>query len=118
MNKLLKILHLWDGLWSVPAAFIAFLTFEDIGRIMFGAGFGSYDPAVFQAALIAAVVMIFTNTAVQLALKFNFPALWESYHTSFAATLDQLSAAQKVLLTVFMYCFFFALFVLLFIKVC
>lgn len=117
MNKLIKLLRLWDGLWSVPAAFITFLMFEDLGRILFGAGLGAYDPAVFQAALIAAVVMIFTNTAVQLALKFNFPALWESYHTSFAETFHELSATQKVVLTVFMYCFFFALFVLLFIKV-
>lgn len=117
MTRLAKLLRLWDGLWSVPAAFIAFITFEDLGRILFGAGFGSYDPAVFQAALIAAVVMIFTNTAVQLALKFNFPALWESYHTSFAETFHELSAARKVLLTIFMYCFFFSLFVLLFIKV-
>ncbi len=117
MNKIIKLLRLWDGLWSVPAAFITFLMFEDLGRILFGAGFGSYDPAVFQAALIAAVVMIFTNTAVQLALKFNFPALWESYHTSFSETFHVLSATQKVMLTVFMYCFFFALFVLLFIKV-
>src|SRR3954465_3757234 len=106
MNKLSKLLTLWDGFWSVPLSFTAFLAFEDLGRIVFGAGFGSYDPSVFQAALIAAVIMIFTNTIVQLALKFNFPALWRSYHTSFADTFLDLSALQKTLLTVFMYCFF------------
>ena len=117
MTKLARLLRLWDGLWAVPAAFIAFLTFEDLGRIVFGAGFGAYDPSVFQAALIAAVIMIFTNTAVQLALKFNFPALWESYHSSFAETFNRLPPLYSILLTVFMYCFFFTLFIILFIKV-
>jgi hypothetical protein len=116
MNKLSRLLTLWDGFWSVPLSFTAFLAFEDLGRIVFGAGFGSYDPSIFQAALIAAVIMIFTNTAVQLALKFNFPTLWQSYHTSFSDTFDYLSPLHKTLLTVFMYCFFFALFVIVFLK--
>ena len=117
MSKLSKLLTLWDGFWSLPLSFTAFLAFEDLGRLVFGAGFGSYDPSVFQAALIASVIMIFTNTIVQLALKFNFPTLWQCYHTSFADTFYSLTALQKTLLTVFMYSFFFIVFVALFMKV-
>ena len=117
MNKLSKLLTLWDGFWSVPLSFTAFLAFEDLGRLIFGAGFGSYDPSVFQAALIAAVIVIFTNTVVQLALKFNFPALWRIYHSAFADTFHLMPAVQKILLTVFMYCFFFVLFTFVFLKV-
>ena len=117
MNKLSRILTLWDGFWSLPLSFTAFLAFEDLGRLIFGAGFGSYDPSVFQAALIASVIMIFTNTVVQLALKFNFPALWQSYHSAFAETFHDLTALQQTLLTVFMYCFFFLLFITVFLRV-
>jgi hypothetical protein len=117
MTKLAKLLTLWDGFWSVPLAFTAFLAFEDLGRLVFGAGFGSYDPSVFQAALIASVIVIFTNTIVQLALKFNFPTLWQMYHTGFADRFDALAALQQILLMVFMYCFFFLLFTLVFLKV-
>jgi len=117
MAKLSKLLTLWDGFWSVPLAFTAFLAFEDLGRLVFGVGFGAYDPAVFQAALIAAVIVIFTNLIVQLALKFNFPALWQVYHVSFAQVFTGLTSLHKIVLTIFMYCFFFVLFILVFLKV-
>jgi hypothetical protein len=42
MKKLSRILTLWDGFWSLPLSFTAFLAFEDLGRLIFGVGFGSY----------------------------------------------------------------------------
>lgn len=110
MKKLLSFLTLWDGFWSVPLAFILFLLCEYLGRWFFGAGFGAYDPATFQAAIMAAVILIFTNTVVQFAIKFNFPAFWDVYHNSFCDTFQNLQSWQKIAFTVFMYCFFFALF--------
>lgn len=116
MKTLIKQLRLWDGLWSIPLAFIGFLSFEWVGRSLWGDGFGAYDPAVFQAALMAAVILIAANTLVQLALVFNFPALWQSYHRTFFTHYESLHAWQKIFVTLFMYCFFFAAFLLVFLK--
>ena len=117
MKKIIHLLTLWDGLWAVPLAFISFLAFEAFGRALFGQGFGAYDPAVFQAALMAAVIMVFANLLVQLALKFNFPTLWHVYHDSFINLFQELVSWQKISLTVCMYCFFFVLFIVVFLKV-
>ena len=116
IKKVLHLVRLWDGFWSIPLAFIAFLLCEYVGRWFFGNGFGAYDPSTFQAAMMAAVILIFGNTVVQFALKFNFPSLWSVYHDPESEAFKKLEPWQKQFLTVFMYCFFFVLLILLFLK--
>jgi hypothetical protein len=116
IKKVLAFVSLWDGYWSIPLAFLIFLLFEYLGRWFFGQGFGAYDPSTFQAAIMTSVVMIMFNTAVQYAIKFNFPTLWEIYHKNFLELSNQLTPWQNILLTVFIYCFFFVVHVVVFLK--
>lgn len=55
-------LNLWNGLWSIPLALLLFIILGILGQYFFGEGVGFYDPAFWQAAILAAGEFLFFNT--------------------------------------------------------
>ncbi|MBS1684759.1 MAG: hypothetical protein JSS76_08395 [Bacteroidetes bacterium] len=117
IKRAFTFLRLWDGFWSVPLSFLTFLAVEVVGHFAFGDGWAAYDPAILQAVVLAGFIMVAINMAVQFAIWFNFPAIWGHYHVTFVESFSRLAPWQKVLFTVFLYCFYFILFVAVVLRV-
>jgi len=136
-------MQLWDGIWSVPIAFSLFIFVAIIGQQLFGVGVGFYDPSFWQAALLAAGELIFFNIIVFLGLYFNFRHVWRYYkgeHSNYAKDKAQyrrtgyltvhdaqeeifnkskddfnfLKPWQRILVLLFLYCFYIAVLVILY----
>lgn len=83
MRTLLKSikyrLQLFDGLWSVPLAFLAFMYGGYLSVTYFG------DPLIsieyLQQVLMAAMILVFANFVVFLGINFNFRALQRDFYS-------------------------------------
>ena len=83
MRNLLKSikyrLQLFDGLWSIPLAFLAFM----YGGYLSSAYFG--DPLIsiqyLQQVLMAAMILVFANFVVFLGINFNFRQLQKDFYS-------------------------------------
>lgn len=79
-------LQLWDGIWSVPLAFVLFIAFGQLLQWYFtnpndpqGAP-GFYDPSFLQAAFYASAMQVFVNMVVWGGIHFNFRRI-KHYHS-------------------------------------
>lgn len=125
LGKRLKyFLLFWNGFWSVPLSFLAFLGLGIAGQYFFGEGIGFYDPSFWQAALLATGEFLFFNSVAFFTLRFCFRHLWKYYKgnnqgfnvrankmevsNQSKEDFDQLQPWQKLFLLVFLYCFFIA----------
>ena len=72
-------LQLFDGLWSIPLAFVAFTAFGYISSVYFG------DPLIsieyLQQVLLAALILVFANFVVFLGINFNFRKLQKDFYS-------------------------------------
>ncbi|WP_109301012.1 hypothetical protein [Aquimarina sp. AU474] len=115
MKKLRFLIQLWDGIWSVPIAFSLFIFIAILGQKIFGSGVGFYDPAFWQAALLAAGELIFFNLIVFLGLYFNFRHIWKYYKgeknenqliNKSKEDFNNIKPWQRLVLLLFLYCFY------------
>lgn len=107
MKNLLKSikyrLQLFDGLWSIPLAFVAFTVFGYISSTYFG------DPLIsieyLQQVLMAGLILVFANFVVFLGINFNFRALQKDFYSKelkYYAKME-LTSWQKIKLYLFVY---------------
>ena len=72
-------LQLFDGLWSIPLAFIVFMYAGYLSANYFG------DPLIsiqyLQQVLMAAMILILANFVVFLGINFNFRALQRDFYS-------------------------------------
>jgi NADH:ubiquinone oxidoreductase subunit H len=115
-NKLWKWLQLWDGVWSVPLAFVLFVLAGIAGASFFGDGFGWYDPSVFQAAMIAGAVLVFVNITAWLGIYMNFRAVYRYYKNDSVTDFKQLKVWQRLLVLGLLYACYIIAAIVLFLK--
>lgn len=103
MKNILRKLQLFDGIWSIPLAFVAFLYFGYLSASYFG------DPLIsieyIQQVMVSALILIFANFVVFLGINFNFRALQKDFYSkelrSYAKM--QLNSWQKIKLYLVVY---------------
>lgn len=117
MRNLLKSikyrLQLFDGLWSIPLAFIAFTYFGYLSTEYFG------DPIIsiqyLQQVLMAALILVFANFVVFLGVNFNFRKLQKDFYSKelkHYASME-LNSWQKIKLYLLVYFGFLLSFLLI-----
>lgn len=96
-------LQLFDGLWSIPLAFFAFMVFGYLSAKYFG------DPLIsveyLQQVLMAAMILVFANFVVFLGINFNFRKLQKDFYSKdlkIYASME-LTSWQKIKLYLFVY---------------
>lgn len=96
-------LQLFDGLWSIPLAFFAFMVFGYLSAKYFG------DPLIsveyLQQVLMAAMILVFANFVVFLGINFNFRKLQKDFYSKelkYYAGME-LNSWQKIKLYLFVY---------------
>lgn len=79
MKNILRKLQLFDGIWSIPLAFLAFIYLGYISATYFG------DPLIsieyIQQVMISALIMVFANFVVFLGINFNFRNLQKEFYS-------------------------------------
>jgi len=103
IKKIIRWLTQWDVVWSAPLAFVAFIAFAFIMQPLFGDSFGSYDPAMYQAAIYAVGVMILFNGAIWLWLWFNFREIYRYYLGQAIDDFNSLKPWQKIFILLAQY---------------
>ncbi len=117
MRDLLKSikykLQLFDGLWSIPLAFVAFTAFGYISSVYFG------DPLIsieyLQQVLMAALILVFANFVVFLGINFNFRSLQKDFYSRDLKLFSkmELTSWQKIKLYLLVYFGFLLSFLLI-----
>jgi len=117
MKNLIKSLkyrlQLFDGLWSVPLAFVAFTYFGYLSAEYFG------DPIIsiqyLQQVLMAALILVFANFVIFLGINFNFRQLQKDFYSKdlkYFANME-LNSWQKIKLYLLVYFGFLLSFLLI-----
>jgi ABC-type Fe3+ transport system permease subunit len=113
LKKIIYKLKLYDGVWSIPLSFMAFLLAGQYSYEYFGDALLSTE--YLQVVFLASLVMICANFVVFMGLNLNFRSL-QRYFYSRQIKLDvenQLSAWQRIKLYILVYLFFFCVFLFL-----
>ena len=80
MKNILRKLQLFDGVWSVPLAFIGFTYFGYLSSTYFG------DPLIsmeyLQQVLLAGLILVFANFVAFLGGYFNFRGLQRYFYST------------------------------------
>lgn len=106
-------LQLFDGLWSIPLAFVAFTAFGYISSVYFG------DPLIsieyLQQVLMAALILVFANFVVFLGINFNFRQLQKDFYSRDLKYYSkmELNSWQKIKLYLLVYFGFLLSFLLI-----
>lgn len=106
-------LQLFDGLWSIPLAFVAFTAFGYISSVYFG------DPIIsieyLQQVLMAALILVFANFVVFLGINFNFRSLQKDFYSRDLKYYSkmELNSWQKIKLYLLVYFGFLLSFLLI-----
>jgi hypothetical protein len=96
-------LQLFDGLWSIPLAFLAFIYFGYISTVYFG------DPLIsieyLQQVLMAGLILVFANFVAFLGGYFNFRGLQKYFYSKEikVETKNKLTAWQRIKLYLWVY---------------
>jgi ABC-type uncharacterized transport system permease subunit len=96
-------LQLFDGLWSIPLAFIVFMYAGYLSASYFG------DPLIsiqyLQQVLMAAMILILANFVVFLGINFNFRALQRDFYSKELKYYSkmELNSWQKIKLYLLVY---------------
>jgi hypothetical protein len=123
LKKLRFHLQLWDGIWSIPFMFGAFIFFGVVLQHFFPQA-GFYDPSFLQAAVFATAVVLFMNTTIWVMIYLNWRHLWRYYKgrklddgqvvNQSKVDFENLKPWQRIGALLFMYCFSCSLWVVLF----
>jgi hypothetical protein len=118
MKKILRKLQLFDGLWSIPVAFLLFLLAGSYSAEYFGDGLISIE--YIQQVILAALIMIFANFVVFLGGFFNFRGLQNYFYSKGAKEELEYNSSpwQRITLYVCVYfglllCFLFILWLIM-----
>lgn len=76
MKKILFYLQHFDGIWSVPIAFLIFWFAGILLQTFFGYGAGTYDPGFIQPLFLAAAVVIGATNIAVLGIFFTFRGIY------------------------------------------
>jgi hypothetical protein len=96
-------LQLFDGLWSIPLAFLVFIYFGYISTVYFG------DPLIsieyLQQVLMAGLILVFANFVAFLGGYFNFRGLQKYFYSQEikVETRNKLTAWQRIKLYLWVY---------------
>jgi hypothetical protein len=112
-KKITHSLQMYDGVWSVPLAFIAFFLAGKYGLEYFGSALISTE--YIQIVFMAAFILIFANFIVFLGMRFNFRGLQRYFYSSEIKDQikTQLTVWQRITLYLFVYFSFLVLFLLI-----
>jgi hypothetical protein len=110
IKKILYNLQKYDGVWSVPVAFLAFFLAGKYSYEYFGDALISTE--YIQIVFMAALILIFANFVVFLGINFNFRSLQRYfYSTEIKEQIkNELTVWQRIKLYLFVYFLFFVLF--------
>lgn len=103
MRNILRKLQLFDGVWSVPLAFIGFTYFGYLSSTYFG------DPLIsmeyLQQVLLTGLILVFANFVAFLGGYFNFRGLQKYFYSQEikVETRNKLTAWQKIKLYLVVY---------------
>ena len=86
----------WDGIWSLPIIITTFILAQIFGQFFYGDAFAPYDPALLQAGLMSLILCAAFNTAVLLALWFNFRGIYRYYINKSSSDFQTLTPCQKI----------------------
>lgn len=106
MKNLLKWLQQWDVVWSAPLVVLMFVGIAYMGEAIFGFGFGSYDPSIWQAVVMASGIIVILNGAVWLGLYLNWRKVYFYYKDQSKKDFDNLAPWQRLLILIGLYCFY------------
>jgi ABC-type uncharacterized transport system permease subunit len=109
-KKVLYYLQKYDGVWSIPLAFLGFFMAGRYGYEYFGDALISTE--YIQVVFMAALILIFANFVVFLGINFNFRSLQRYfYSTEIKEQIkNELTVWQRIKLYLFVYFCFLVLF--------
>jgi hypothetical protein len=103
IKKIFYNLQLFDGVWSIPLAFIAFMYVGNLSMEYFG------DPLIsieyLQQVVMAGMILVFANFVAYLGGYFNFRGLQRHFYSkqTKSETKNTLTAWQKIKLYLWVY---------------
>ena len=74
MKRILRFLKMWDFIWSVPLAFVAFYTYGWIQEGIFGDPM--YSTEWFHRAILTSLIMVLFNGVILTGVFFNFKGIF------------------------------------------
>jgi hypothetical protein len=104
MKKMLRKLQMWDGIWTIPLAFFAFLLAGSYSAEYFGDGLISTE--YIQQVLLAALVMVIGNFVVFLGGFFNFRGLQNYFYSKHAKGEIEYSSTPWQRITLYLVVYF------------
>lgn len=113
LKKLIYNIQLYDGLWSIPVAFLGFFLAGKYGYEYFGDALISTE--YIQIVFMAALILIFANFVVFLGINFNFRSLQRYFYSAEIKDhiKSELTVWQRIKLYLFVYFFFLLVFLLI-----
>ena len=103
-KKVLYLLQQFDGIWSVPLAFITFWLVGLMLQTYFGYGTGTYDLGFIQPLFLAAAIVIGATNFATVGIFFTFRGLFryiygKAYSSNLSSKTDfnQLPVGQRFL---------------------
>jgi hypothetical protein len=112
LKAITYVLQLFDGLWSIPLAFVVFSVIGTFSYRYFGDALISTE--YLQYVVLAALIMVVANFVVFLGIRFNFRALQRQIYSSqmkeaLNTDLDTWQKVKLYMLLYFGYLSFYAL---------
>jgi hypothetical protein len=104
MKKVLRKLQMWDGIWTIPLAFFAFLLAGSYSAEYFGDGLISTE--YIQQVILAALVMVIGNFVVFLGAFFNFRGLQNYFYSKYAKEEIEYSSTPWQRITLYLVVYF------------
>lgn len=110
IKKILYNLQKYDGVWSIPAAFLAFFLAGKYSYEYFGDALISTE--YIQIVFMAALILIFANFVVFLGINFNFRSLQRYFYSTEIKDhiRFELNVWQRIKLYLFVYFSFLVVF--------
>jgi len=112
MKPILRFFKMWDFIWSVPLAFIAFYGYGWIQENIFGDPM--YSTEWFHRAILASLIMILFNGVILTGTYFNFKGIFKYFYSKDSSIRNDFNNAPVWLkLLYFPFVFFLYLFALI-----
>lgn len=112
-KKVIRYLQIFDGIWSIPLAFLAFFLAGRLGYEYFGDALISTE--YVQLVAMAIFILIIGNFVVYLGINFNFRKLQRYiYGEQIKFDLDVIDALTKIKLYFIVYFSYLVLFLVIF----
>lgn len=110
IKKLIYSIQKYDGIWSIPLAFLGFFLAGKFGYEYFGDALISTE--YIQITFMAALILIFANFVVFLGINFNFRGLQNYFYS--IELRDHIKSRVSVWRRIKLYLFIYFSFLVLF----